>query len=276
MARLFKYVFLIGIFTNSFCSMAQNGEELYKNCFTCHTLGKNSTGPDLVGVRKQWVDAGEGDLLVDWVKDANAVITGGKSKMANEIKDFSPLMMPPFKLSTEEVNAIFDYIDSWQPAAPAAAAAPSESGSPAATAVKYTANYKTNLIIFYMLIALTFIILIAITLMSGSISALTDSTYFKDRVNKLMNSGGKALTIAIMVAMFFTGNDAMAMGFSSTDAHNAGQPWLLVENQDLYFMLLIDAVLIGVILYQRRLFSGLLNLVNNKKEEVVSEEADHH
>ena len=116
MARLFKYVFLIGIVSNVFGSFAQDGEALYKNCFACHTLGKNSTGPDLVGVRKLWVDAGEGDELVAWVKDANSVIASGKSKMADKIKDFSPITMPPFKLSTEEVNAIFDYVDAWVPA----------------------------------------------------------------------------------------------------------------------------------------------------------------
>ncbi|HNS42063.1 MAG TPA: cytochrome c [Taishania sp.] len=278
MTRLFKYVFVIGFVANVFSSMAQNGEELFKNCFTCHTLGKKSTGPDLVGVRQKWVDAGEGDLLVDWVKDANAVITGGKSKMANEIKDFSPLVMPPVKLTTEEVNAIFDYIDSYKPAAPAApaATASADATNPAAATaapVEYKANYETNLVLFYLLIGLAAIALVSIAMMAGSISTLTDSTYFKERVNKLLNGGGKTLTIALLMGMLLSGNSAMAMSFGDSASN---QPWLLVENSDIYLILFINIVLIGVVLYQRRLFSNIIGLVNNKKEVNASSEEESH
>lgn len=279
MARLFKYVFLIGIVSNVFNSFAQDGEALYKNCFACHTLGKNSTGPDLVGVRKLWVDAGESDELIAWVKDANSVIASGKSKMADKIKDFSPITMPPFKLSTEEVNAIFDYVDAWQPPAPKVAATATEGAPQQAGDVKYIPNYSTNLVIFYLLIALTVIILIAISLMSGSITALTDSSKFRERVNRLLNGSGKMITLIILSSLFFTSNDALAMSFSSTDAHNAGQPWLLIENQDIYFMLLIDIVLIGVVLYQRRLFSTLVGLASGSSKVSQNDdtnEEEHH
>lgn len=276
MARLFKYVFLIGIVSNVFGSFAQDGEALYKNCFACHTLGKNSTGPDLVGVRKLWVDAGEADELIAWVKDANSVIASGKSKMADKIKDFSPVMMPPFKLSTEEVNAIFDYVDAWQPPAPKVAATATEGTPQQAGDVKYIPNYSTNLVIFYLLIALTVIILIAISLMSSSIAALTDSDKFRERVNRLLNGSGKMIAIIILSSLFFTSNTATAMSFSSTDAHAAGQPWLLIENQDIYFMLLIDIVLIGVVLYQRRLFSTLLGLASGRKSSYDDSKKEEH
>lgn len=85
---LFKIVITIGFVVNLFGVAAQNGEQLFKKCFTCHTLGKKSTGPDLVGVRAKWEAAGEGALLMEWVKNSNALITSGKSTMANAIKDF--------------------------------------------------------------------------------------------------------------------------------------------------------------------------------------------
>ena len=64
------------------------GENLFKaKCNTCHAIDKNSTGPWLKGVMAKWTEAGEGDLIYDWVKNPAALIASGKSKMALAVKD---------------------------------------------------------------------------------------------------------------------------------------------------------------------------------------------
>ena len=74
---------------------AQDGEALFKaKCNTCHLVDKASTGPILKGVKQKWSDAGESEMLYEWVKNSTGLIAGGKSKTANEIKGFSPMEMP--------------------------------------------------------------------------------------------------------------------------------------------------------------------------------------
>lgn len=266
MARLFKIVVVIGVVANVFSAAAQNGEQLFKKCFTCHTLGKKSTGPDLIGVRAKWIAAGEGDLLIEWVKNANAVITSGKSTMANAIKDFSPTTMDPQTLSTEEINAVFDYIDAWTPPVEAPAAA---AGETASTEVKYVANYQKNLTIFYWFIALTIVLLLAIIITSGSISVLIKSDYFKERIAKNKNGGSTALSVILLIGFFFAGNELFALTFNRPGMAQEGQPWLLVENQDLYFFLAIDLVLLGVLFYLRSMFMNFMKMVRKPKEKAV-------
>ena len=79
----------------NFQVFGQDGEALFKSkCNACHLLDKASTGPLLKGVKQKWTDAGEGDMLVEWVKNSTALIASGKSKLANEIKGYSAMDMP--------------------------------------------------------------------------------------------------------------------------------------------------------------------------------------
>lgn len=260
----------MGFVANLFGVAAQNGEQLFKKCFTCHTLGKKSTGPDLVGVRAKWEAAGEGTLLMEWVKNSNALITSGKSTMANAIKDFSPTTMDAQPLSNEEITAIFDYIDAWVPAAEPKADGETVAGSEQAVEIKYVPNYQKNLTIFYWFIGLTIILLIAIIVMSGSISTLIKSDYFKDRIGKTKNGGDSALSILLLVGFFLAGNDVLALTFNRPGMAEEGQPWLLVENQDLYLFLVIDLILLGVLFYLRTMFMNFMKMVRKPKEKPVA------
>lgn len=266
MVKLFKIVIVTGIVANVFSVAAQNGEQLFKKCFTCHTLGKKSTGPDLVGVRAKWVDAGEGDNLITWVKNANVLITSGKSPLANAIKDFSPTTMDPQDLSTEEINAIFDYIDAWTPPAETPTIA---EGETVPTEVKYVPNYQKNLTIFYWFTGLTILLLLAIIITSGSISVLIKSDYFKERIAKNKNGNSTVLSVIVLIGFFFAGNELFALTFNRPGMAQEGQPWLLVENQDLYFFLVIDLVLLGVLFYLRSMFMNFMKMVRKPKEKAI-------
>ncbi len=97
---------------------AQDGEALFKaKCNTCHLVDKASTGPILKGVKQKWSDAGESEMLYEWVKNSTGLIAGGKRKMANEIKGFSPMEMPSQTVSNEEIDAILGFVDTYVPQA---------------------------------------------------------------------------------------------------------------------------------------------------------------
>jgi cytochrome c oxidase cbb3-type subunit III len=84
-------------------------------CSTCHKIDENSTGPKLKGSRQKWVDAEEGELLYEWVKNPTQLKNSGTSKMAAAIWDYSPTNMNAQQVTNEQIDAIFDYVDNWTP-----------------------------------------------------------------------------------------------------------------------------------------------------------------
>ncbi len=101
--------------------MAQpDGKKLFKeNCASCHKIDKKSTGPALMGAKGRWADAGEGELIYEWVNNSAALLGSGKSKRAAAIfAEYNNSAMTAFPtLTVEEIDAILDYADT-PPAAP--------------------------------------------------------------------------------------------------------------------------------------------------------------
>src|SRR5690606_20953938 len=89
------------------------------NCASCHHPLKDATGPALKGAdgrapSKEW--------LHKWVRNSSALIASG-DKYANELfNKWGKIPMTPFPgLSDEEIDAIFTYVNSVEPAGPATA-----------------------------------------------------------------------------------------------------------------------------------------------------------
>ncbi len=101
------------LFSVFFTVKAQDGAKLYKqNCAACHKIDKVSIGPPLKGAFDKWKEAGEEEMIFEWVANPTELHESGKSKMAKAIWDFSPMTMTPMAhLSKEEVAAIFKFAD---------------------------------------------------------------------------------------------------------------------------------------------------------------------
>jgi cytochrome c551/c552 len=111
-------------------NFAQDGKALFgANCASCHKIDKESTGPMLKGAKARWEDVGEGDLIIDWVKDNGALRASGKSKRAAQVyAEYKGAAMQAFPgLSTEDINAILDYADAFVPVVATTAAAGGDS-----------------------------------------------------------------------------------------------------------------------------------------------------
>ncbi len=265
MHKITKYLLVLlaaGYLQPTNAQDTKQGEMLYKQCFTCHTLGKKSTGPDLVGARAKWNDAGEGAQLIEWVKNPEAMIAGGKSTMANAIKDFSPTMMPAHTMSTEEITSIFDYIDAWVPPAPVVK--PPEGGDVAAPVTVYVPDYQQNLTVFYWLCFTTLVLIMAIFLLSGSTQSLIKSDFFKERLAKLKDNSTPILVFVLSVGSLLLGSQAMALTFNEPGMAQNGDPWLLIEKSDIYTLAIIDLVLLGVVFYLRNVFNQVMGIVYTK------------
>ncbi len=233
------------------------GEQLFKaKCNTCHMLEKNSTGPNLKGVKQKWQDAGEGDLLYEWVTNSEGLIASGKSKMATAIKDFSSSAMSPQQLSNDEIDAVLAYVDSYTPPPPAQDTI--RAGGTETLVSK--PDYKDNLDLFYWLLILAFIQLLAILLISNAIISLVKSDFFRNKI-KEGNSGIKTLAVLVTLGLLFAPQEVLALQFTAPGESKEPTLWLLVENSDIYFLLAINVILLVVILYLRGMFRNFLYMV---------------
>lgn len=248
-------------------AIAQDGEGLFKSkCSTCHSLKKNSTGPMLQGVKAKWGDAGEGDLLYDWVKNSTQLIAAGNSTMAKSVMNFSPSSMTAQQVTNEEVDAILAYVDNWIPPEPKV----NDPNNPDPEVV-YVADYEWNLNMFYILCTLMIILLIAIIVISGTVTRMIKSDFFQKKLRERNNTLNTILLVGLFVGL---STSSFALEFNAPGEAEEGQPWLLIENIDLYVLLTINIILVGVLVYIRRMFNTFISMTKAPKTEEAVEEED--
>ena len=90
----------------------ENGESLFNNkCMVCHSLKKNSTGPNLFNVRQKWnKNVKIPNLLNEYIR--NWVEATSKDKYVEKVNAQTPIAHNNFPdLNDSKINEIFDYID---------------------------------------------------------------------------------------------------------------------------------------------------------------------
>ncbi len=241
---------------------AADGGALFKSrCNTCHMVDKNSTGPKLQGAKQKWIDAGEGDLIYDWITNSTTLISSGKSARAKEVSGFSTTAMPPQTVSKEEIDAILSYVD----APPVVVTTATDTTASAALVTVVKPNYVENLSMFHWMIFLLVILILIIIVLAGSIMTFVKSDYFKTKMAEI-GDNSKILMIVITTGSLFISNQSYALNFMQPGEAEKGMPWLQVENTDLYALLAVNIILLVVVLYLRNLFYQMVALVKPKKE----------
>ena len=249
-------------------ALAQDGEKLFKSrCSSCHMIDKNSTGPALKGAKAKWEAAGEGSLLYDWVMNSTNIIAAGTSQSAKAIQGFSPTVMPPQTVTKSEIDAVFTYIDTYiAPVAANTTSAGSTSPDSEKKVIKKP-NYASNLTFFYFLLLGIVIQIIAIMILSGTVGRFIKSDFFRDKIAK--DSVKKGILVLIVSLYSLTTNNLMAFTLRKAGEGDPTQPWLLIENADLYALASINIVLLMVVIYLRSLFTSLMEMVVPKKVEAT-------
>ena len=258
------------LISTTFVLNAQDGEKLFKSkCATCHALDRESTGPMLQGAKAKWEAAGELEYLYEWVQNSTELINSGKSSMAIAVKDFNPTAMSPQQVTPEEVDAILAYVDSWEAPPPTTGGDPKDTK----TEVVTVPDYDQNLDLFYALLAVTIILLIAIIIMAGTVTRFVKSDFFKE---KLKNKDQIVKTLILFVLFAgFTATNTFALEFNGPGEAAEDMPWLMIENRDLYALLAIDLILVGVLFYLRRMFTTFLQMTKKQEEiQTAAEESE--
>lgn len=83
------------------------------NCAACHKVDRKMIGPALVGVREQWKSrTGSDDAIISYVKNSTSYMKQTQDPYAlNLFDEYNKTLMTPMALNSEEVLAIFDWID---------------------------------------------------------------------------------------------------------------------------------------------------------------------
>jgi len=268
--KLAHILFFLGILFFNFNSseaVAQDGEALFKaKCNTCHIMGKDGTGPNLVGVKSRW--EGEEEYLYEWVINSPKVIAEGKSNRANEVKSYSSTVMPIQVVTEDEAKAIIDYADGWT--------APVEDESTASEVggvTVYVPDYEKNLTLFYVLLAIIGFLLIAILIVSKSTSAIVQSDLFKRRMAEMHEKSKSNSGLSAILIILFSGfvSQANALTTDAPAMATKENLWLYVENSELYILLFIALLLLGFLLHMVRMFYKFIHLM--KPEEQLKKEA---
>lgn len=102
-------------------ALAQDGKALFEgNCASCHKPHEDMTGPALKGAQGRWKKAGVADRIYDWVQNSQGVVNEGVPYAKQLFADWNNSVMTPNALSVEEIDAIFAYVEAYEPPAMAA------------------------------------------------------------------------------------------------------------------------------------------------------------
>jgi len=94
---------LVGFFAQS----QNNGENLFKVCAACHTIGKGRlVGPDLSRVYEKR----EQDWLIKFIRSSQKMVKEGDPDAVSIFKEFNQIPMPDNNLTDNEIISIIDFI----------------------------------------------------------------------------------------------------------------------------------------------------------------------
>ena len=86
------------------------GEELFEaNCYGCHRIHTDWTGPKLEGVTERWASR---ELLKQWIRNNQAVLASGNKYAKALYEEWNGSVMTNFSwMEDEQVEALVTYIE---------------------------------------------------------------------------------------------------------------------------------------------------------------------
>jgi hypothetical protein len=121
--RILSAFFFVALLSVSTGVFAQDGQALFKaNCASCHKPDKDFTGPALKGARDREPDK---DWVYKWVANTTTMVETDPYAKSLKAK-FGSVMTTFSNLKKEEINAILDWADKYDPNA----GKPKDDGTP--------------------------------------------------------------------------------------------------------------------------------------------------
>ncbi len=130
-----KFLTIIAVISFSFqgtLALAQHeGEQLFKICSACHTIGKGKLiGPDLKGVTERH----DLEWLTGFIQNSQAMVQAGDEYAVRIFKEFNSIPMPPNNFTDDQIKVLLSYIEGYDATAIEAETAEAQSDEIAHTA----------------------------------------------------------------------------------------------------------------------------------------------
>jgi mono/diheme cytochrome c family protein len=120
---LLFFLFLDGVSPENTFAQAPDVATLFQPCAACHSIGKGKlVGPDLNKVTERR----DRDWLHKFIKNSQAVVQSGDDYAVKLFEANNKIPMPPFAYSDEQIDAVLNYIESFNPGQPATSPATAE------------------------------------------------------------------------------------------------------------------------------------------------------
>jgi len=109
---LMAIVFSSGFFARKSVAQSSDGAQLFQICGACHTIGKGKLiGPDLYKVTERRDRA----WLIPFIRNSQEVIQSGDPYAVKLFEEYNKVPMPPSTYTDEQINAVLDYIERYDP-----------------------------------------------------------------------------------------------------------------------------------------------------------------
>lgn len=212
-------VFVVGAF-DSFAAAPDGGALFKAKCATCHSPFKDGTGPKLYKVRDKWASGGakEGSIYL-WVANWNAAAAADPyAKQVSATKPTAMNTFPDLAGKTEEIDAIFNWIDEQPDPATAAAA-----GGTAATGAATTTGEVEEEGLSWVWILMGVVFVVIIMAVGGVRRQLRNATKEHDgesvnedlsfgqefkawawKYKRYVGIGGLVITLSLIVSLFLS------------------------------------------------------------------------
>src|SRR5688572_1167344 len=201
-------LFLFFLIFSSINISAQDGRALFMtNCASCHTMGKDATGPNLQGVIGRW--GGDTAQLLVWVKN------WGKAthERAKEVVKFSSTSMTNFDgtLNDAQIMTILNWADSW--VAPPPPPEPPNGG-----------GGNDNAVIFGVISLILAIIALILMQVNSNLKKLSDDTEGISRPEPVPFYRNKTYIAVFAILFFVVGGYLVTMGGIGLGRQKGYQP----------------------------------------------------
>jgi cytochrome c oxidase cbb3-type subunit 3 len=265
--KILKLVGVLVLLSMTTLSFGQNGQQLFEaKCNVCHKIDKPSTGPALQGAKARWETNSSVENFYSWIKNSTEVLESGDPYAAKIFAEYKKSVMPAQQITDEEINAIFEYVEN----PPVVEKAKTEGVSQEDVD---TTDYETNRKYFWALVMLGIVILMAILGVGNALKSLLASSYYKTKLKEkeqndaedaedAKNSGTIVKAIAVIIGT------SLLVPFSSFagETEVVDNSWPMVTNGEIWSLLTIDLVLLGILFYIGGMFKSVMMSIKTQKE----------
>lgn len=198
-------------------SFAQDGAALFKaNCAACHKADANYVGPALKGAREREPEKG---WVYKWVKNATAMANTDPYAIKMKEQAGGVVMTSFPDLTNEEIDAILDWADKYEP--PGAA-----TGAPGAVGATVKTS-SDNTILYGLLTLILAIVAFVLLQVNSNLKKLSDEQEGVERPQPVPFYRNKAYLLLIVIVLFiFAGYFLVegAMGLGRQQGYQPEQP----------------------------------------------------